>query len=202
MNQENMQDQSLIKWLKGHDWAQGNAAANAMLAAAPAAPRTERGTPDDLIQITVLSNECPEGEPFERWRARHAEPALPQAEQQVDKQAEFEAWLENYPIQIAGDDYELCFDAFQAGMAAQQAEREPVGIPARSLPPDALVVPAKQAEQAPAVGDGAQPLSAEQAARVRAVLVEAMKQPGRAFTLPEDAVASIKAFCGIGQGGE
>lgn len=32
----------------------------------------------------------------------------------------------------------------------QQAEREPAGIPARSLPPDALVVPAKQAGQAPA----------------------------------------------------
>ena len=34
--------------------------------------------------------------------------------------------------------------------AAPQAEREPIGIPARSLPPDALVVPAKQASQAPA----------------------------------------------------
>jgi hypothetical protein len=49
--------------------------------------------------------------------------AVQQVGRHIDKQAEFEAWLENYPIQIIEDDYELCFDAFMAGLAAQQAER-------------------------------------------------------------------------------
>lgn len=39
-----------------------------------------------------------------------------------DKQAAFEAWLENHPIQIVEDDYEQCFDAFQAGINAASAE--------------------------------------------------------------------------------
>jgi hypothetical protein len=45
--------------------------------------------------------------------------AVPQVGRNIDKQAEFEAWLENYPIQIIEDDYELCFDAFMAGLAAR-----------------------------------------------------------------------------------
>jgi hypothetical protein len=48
-----------------------------------------------------------------------AQPATEQA-MPVDRQAAFEAWLENYPIQIVEDDYELCFDAFYAGMKAAQ----------------------------------------------------------------------------------
>jgi hypothetical protein len=54
--------------------------------------------------------------------------AQPDTEQAmpVDRQAAFEAWLENYPIQIVEDDYELCFDAFMAGMQATQPARAPL----------------------------------------------------------------------------
>ncbi len=48
-------------------------------------------------------------------RASLAQPASVPA---LDKQAAFEAWLENYPIQVVGDDYELCSDAFDAGVLA------------------------------------------------------------------------------------
>ena len=47
----------------------------------------------------------------------------------------------------------------------------------------------------------AEPLSDEQAQRVRAVLTEAAANPGKPFTLPEDAVESLKVFCGIGTKG-
>lgn len=51
-----------------------------------------------------------------------SKPATEQAEP-VDRQAAFEAWLENYPIQVVEDDYEICFDAFMAGMKAAQPAR-------------------------------------------------------------------------------
>lgn len=61
-----------------------------------------------------------------------ARAAAPQAEpvhkQSSDIRAVFEAWVEGYPIQIVEDDYEMCFDAFQAGYAVKaepQPEREP-----------------------------------------------------------------------------
>lgn len=40
----------------------------------------------------------------------------------------FEEWVEQYPIQIAGDDYEMCKDAWKAALAAsaQQVEGEAV----------------------------------------------------------------------------
>ena len=41
----------------------------------------------------------------------------------------FEEWVEQYPIQIAGDDYEMCKDAWKAALAAsaQQVECKPCG---------------------------------------------------------------------------
>lgn len=46
----------------------------------------------------------------------------------------FEEWVEQYPIQIAGDDYEMCKDAWKAAIAAsaqqveqvEQVEQKPV----------------------------------------------------------------------------
>ena len=59
---------------------------------------------------------------------RHHLDSKPATEQAmpVDRQAAFEAWLENYPIQIVEDDYEQCFDAFMAGMQATQPARAPL----------------------------------------------------------------------------
>ena len=60
--------------------------------------------------------------------APHAEPVHKQSS---DIRAVFEAWVEGYPIQIVEDDYEMCFDAFQAGYAVKaepQPEREPARL--------------------------------------------------------------------------
>lgn len=74
------------------------------------------------------------------------------------ERAAFEAWgraegLEDKAIG-RGMDYPLgkhLWRAWQAGRAALAAQQVPAGIPARSLPPDALVVPLAAAPQAPAV---------------------------------------------------
>lgn len=94
----------------------------------------------------------------------HPLAAAPQAEQQAAKAATRERMesafgtrglVELYST-LCKDGKEMVWLSFVHGfLAAQQAEREPGGIPARSLPPDALVVPAKQAER--------EPLSREQA---------------------------------------
>ena len=63
--------------------------------------------------------------------------AQPASVPALDKQAAFEAWLENYPIQIVGDDYELCSDAFDAGvLAASPQAPQPEAQPTFSIPPE------------------------------------------------------------------
>lgn len=66
--------------------------------------------------------------------------AQPASVPALDKQAAFEAWLENYPIQVVGDDYELCSDAFDAGvLAAAPAAPQPEAQPQWQLPAQRLV---------------------------------------------------------------
>lgn len=43
----------------------------------------------------------------------------------------FEEWVEQYPIQIAGDDYEMCKDAWKAAIAAS-AQHAPATVPDNS----------------------------------------------------------------------